>query len=575
MAEKSLKDPIYGYIGIEESIMYSVVDTPTFQRLRNIVQTSYAPLYSAAVHNRFIHSLGVYHLGEIAYRAVERSIRGNAKIEEIKELDRYGELFRLACLLHDVGHAPFSHTGEEYYLNLKEKGSKRYSELHDMLIKAVGNPQFKTDVKGKEGKEGKEGVEMGFEPAKPHEIMSAVVALRQFPKLFKDNKERSFFARCITGYCYTDTSENQDIWNCLIQLLNADVIDVDKLDYLIRDAYITGFDTVKIDYVRLLGALCLWRDEAEDVWKLVFHKSALSVIQNVVFAHDAERHWIQNHPVVQYEGYILNHAIEQVNRRFSEDHRLFSYETLTEEGNQLDENIHISLLADDDLVYLMKNVCSDETTKEYFNRQNRRHPIWKSEAEYKSLFYCRSGEDSDITNFIEKEIDDLAQYVLNITGKDTIDESTIAACKKQIEELKRKLNEAAKKEPGKEETSKKEKDEVTKLLKDAQKHLKMLECMRKITKKSGVIFDLLILRANQFNSGFLKEEFSHIPILFPDRNCTNDFGKIVNSINAEKTEKNEFFYIFYRRKANGQQKRSIDAEALVKGFADIANSKAK
>lgn len=495
MAEKGLKDPIYGYIEIEESIMYSVVDTPTF-------------------------------------------------------------------LLHDVGHAPFSHTGEEYYLNLQEKGSKRYSELHNMLIKAVGNPQFKTDVKE---------IEMGFEPAKPHEIMSAIVALRQFPKLFRDSKERSFFARCITGYCYTDTSENQDICNCLIRLLNADVIDVDKLDYLIRDAYITGFDTVKIDYIRLLGALCLWRDEEKDVWKLVFHKSALSVIQNVVFAHDAERHWIQNHPVVQYEGYILNHAIEQVNRKFSTaNHRLFSYETLTEEGNQLDKNIHISLLADDDLVYLIKNVCLDETTKEYFNRQNRRHPIWKSEAEYKSLFYCRSGEDSDITNFIEKEIDDLAQYVLNITGKDTIDESTIAACKKQIEELECKLKEAGEKDAGK-----KEKDEVAKLLKDAQKHLKVLECMRKITKKSRVVFDLLILRANQFNSGFLKEEFSHIPILFPDRNCTNDFGKIVNSINAEKTEKNQFFYIFYRRKAGVGQKGSIDAEALVQGFADIANSKAK
>lgn len=557
MAEKSLKDPIYGYIGIEESIMYSVVDTPTFQRLRNIVQTSYAPLYSAAVHNRFIHSLGVYHLGKIAYRAVEKSIRDNEEIEEIENLGRYGELFRLACLLHDVGHAPFSHTGEEYYLNLQEKGNKRYSELHNMLIKAVGNSKFKTDVKD---------IEMGFEPAKPHEIMSAIVALRQFPKLFRNSKEKSFFARCITGYCYTDMSENQDIWNCLIRLLNADVIDVDKLDYLIRDAYITGFDTVKIDYVRLLGALCLWRDEDKDVWKLVFHKSALSVIQNVVFAHDAERHWIQNHPVVQYEGYILNHAIEQVNRQFSmANRRLFSYETLTEEGNQLEQNIHISLLADDDLVYLMKNVCSDETTKEYFNRQNRRHPIWKSEAEYKSLFYCRSGEDSDITNFIEKEIDDLAQYVLNITGKDTIDESTIAACKTQIEELKCKLKGAGKKE----------KDGIAKLLKDAQKHLKVLECMQKMTKKCKVVFDLLILRANQFNSGFLKEEFSHIPILFPDRNCTNDFGKIVNSINAEKTEKNEFFYIFYRRKANGRQQRSIDAEALVQGFADIANSTAK
>lgn len=557
MVDKCLKDPIYGYIEIEESIMYSVVDTPAFQRLRNIVQTSYAPLYSAAVHNRFIHSLGVYHLGQIAYQAVEKSIHENQEIKDIKDLSRYGELFRLACLLHDVGHAPFSHTGEEYYLNLQEKGSKRFSELHNMLIEAVGNAQFKADVKG---------IEMRFEPAKPHEIMSAIVALRQFPKLFKNSKEKSFFARCITGYCYTKLTQNQDIWNCLIKLLNDDVIDVDKLDYLIRDAYITGFDTVKIDYVRLLGALCLWRDEDKGVWKLVFHKSALSVIQNVVFAHDAERHWIQNHPVVQYEGYILNHAIEQVNRRFSAaNHRLFSYETLTEEGNQLDEHIHISLLADDDLVYLMKNVCSDETTKEYFNRQNRRHPIWKSEAEYKSLFYCRSGEDSDITNFIEKEIDDLSQYVINITGKDTIDESTIEACKKQIEELNHKVN----------EVKKNKKNELNKLLKEAKKHLKVLECMHNITKKSDVMFDLLILRANQFNSGFLKEEFAHIPILFPDRNCTNDFGKIVNIMNAEKTEKREFFYIFYRRKAGGGKKDLIDAEALVQGFADIANTKAK
>lgn len=557
MAVKSLKDPIYGYIEIEESIMHNVVDTPAFQRLRNIVQTSYAPLYSAAVHNRFIHSLGVYHLGEIAYRAVCKSIRNNQEIKNLKDLERYGELFRLACLLHDVGHAPFSHTGEEYYLNLQEKDSKRYDELHNMLIEAVGNAQFKADVKS---------IKLGFEPAKPHEIMSAIVALRQFPALFGNSRERSFFARCITGYTYTNLAKNQDIWNCLIRLLNADVIDVDKLDYLIRDAYITGFDTVQIDYIRLLGAICLWRDEEEGIWKLVFHKSALSVIQNVVFAHDAERHWIQNHPVVQYEGYILNHAIEQVNRRFSEaDHRLFSYETLTEEGNQLDENIHISLLADDDLVYLMKNVCSDETTKEYFNRQNRRHPIWKSEAEYKSLFYCRAGADSDITNFIEKEIDDLSKYVINITGKDTIDESTIEALNKQIEELNSKLKGGRKKQ----------KEEVAKLLKEAKKHLSVLKCMYDITVKSGVVFDLLILRASQFNSGFVKKEFAQLPILFPDRNRTNDFGKIVNSINAEKTEKNDFFYIFYRRESCGEQKKSIDAEALVQGLADIANNKGK
>ena len=555
MAEKNLKDPIYGYIKIDETIMHDVVDTPTFQRLRNIVQTSYAPHYSAAVHNRFIHSLGVYHLGKIAYKAICKSIEQQMEIKFLRSLDRYGDIFLLACLLHDVGHAPFSHTGENYFLNLKEEGANRYRDLHNMLIEVVEDSGFENDVRNKNE---------GFEQAKPHEIMSAIVALKMFPDLFKDAKERSFFARCITGYCYSDLNENQDIWNCLIRLLNADVIDVDKLDYLIRDAYITGFDTVQIDYVRLLGAICLWKDEDDDSWKLVFHKSALSVIQNVVFAHDAERHWIQNHPVVQYEGYILKHAIGQVNRYFSKaEHGLFSYETLTEEGNQLDGNTHISLLADDDLIYLMKNVCSDETTKEYFNRQKRRHPVWKSEAEYRSLFYRRVGENSEIMNYIEKEINDLSQYVLNITGKDTIDYSTIDACKNEISKAEAELKSGGKKN----------KKEVTNHLKTVKAHLKVLECMEEIATKSKVDFDLMILNADQFNSGFMKEEFAQLPILFPDRSHVDMFGKIVNTMSVEKTEKDKFFYLFYRRKEDKDSKGIIDAEALAAGLANIANNK--
>lgn len=60
---KQIKDPIYGYVDIDD-IYIQLINTPEFQRLRNIVQTSYQALYPSALHNRFVHSIGVFHLGE-------------------------------------------------------------------------------------------------------------------------------------------------------------------------------------------------------------------------------------------------------------------------------------------------------------------------------------------------------------------------------------------------------------------------------------------------------------------------------------------------------------------------------
>lgn len=57
-SSKRLKDPIYGYIEIPLQYMNNIIDTSVFQRLRRIIQTSYSPLYSSAVHNRFVHSIG-------------------------------------------------------------------------------------------------------------------------------------------------------------------------------------------------------------------------------------------------------------------------------------------------------------------------------------------------------------------------------------------------------------------------------------------------------------------------------------------------------------------------------------
>ena len=135
---KQFKDPIYGYVCIPKTIVNDIIDTPEFQRLRYIKQTSYLPVYSAALHNRFVHSLGVYFLGRIASESLFRNSKDI--LEDCHINSDTKDFFQLACLLHDVGHAPFSHSGEGFYIDEKKT-------LHEKLKHAVGDASFSDDLK--------------------------------------------------------------------------------------------------------------------------------------------------------------------------------------------------------------------------------------------------------------------------------------------------------------------------------------------------------------------------------------------------------------------------------------------
>ena len=180
---KKLKDPIYGYIKIPTELMQRVVDTAVFQRLRRVLQTSYAPLFSSAIHNRFVHSVGVYHLGCIASEQLKTEILEKNFLPK-KDVEKYVHAYRLTCLLQDVGHGPFSHTGENFY----KTEAHLSTELHDMLKWEVGVKNFEKDIPAEES-----------QAAAPHEIMSAVVGLREFGELLPAEEEKELFARCITG----------------------------------------------------------------------------------------------------------------------------------------------------------------------------------------------------------------------------------------------------------------------------------------------------------------------------------------------------------------------------------------
>ncbi|WP_418746418.1 HD domain-containing protein [Frisingicoccus sp.] len=513
---KRIKDPIYGYIQIPVRYMTDIVDTAPFQRLRRIIQTSYSPLYSSAVHNRFVHSMGVYYLGELAADQLTRE--ATVKIDNTINFSMYGEVFKLACLLHDVGHAPFSHTGESFYLGEDHD----YTKLHEKLIEVIGSTEFERDIPQDKSL-----------AAAPHEIMSAIIGVLKYRTFFDTVEKKELFVRCITGYKYSVRTTENSIKNCFISMLNSKVIDVDKLDYLIRDAYITGFDTVNIDFERLLSSLTLSKNNG--MYEIAYNKNAISVIENVVYAHDAEKKWIQTHPVVLYEAYILQHVFSHLSENMdNEGKKLFSLESLSVEGQQFNDNISIALLCDDDIIFLMKNVYPNEISKEFFERRERRHPVWKSEAEYKA-FVLNLARGGELLQEFETAMSVTAKYLIKSTDSWVIDDALIDKLEKEKVVL-----EGMDIDPETKEVQ----------LGNKIKILKVMHSLQSYAKEKGIECNFVILMASQFNSGFGKSDFSATKVVFQtkDEDKVAKVGDIVSSLQAKEKERDNFFYLFYKRK---------------------------
>lgn len=211
-----IKDPIHGYVHIS-NLEKEVIDTLPLQRLRRIRQLVFADLvYPGANHTRFEHSLGVMHLAGILGRALPVEMSK----DEIQDI-------RLAGLFHDLGHGPFSHTFEEI---LMKKLNKSHEDITPWLIK------------GSELKE----------------------ILERYGINVDDLAELSV-GRLAKGKGF------------LSQILSS-AVDVDKMDFLVRDTHHTGAEYGKVDIYRLIYTM----DVVED--KLVVDSSALPTLEAFLIA---------------------------------------------------------------------------------------------------------------------------------------------------------------------------------------------------------------------------------------------------------------------------------------------------
>lgn len=106
-SQKRFKDPVHGYITVSTRFCNLLIDTCIFQRLRHIEQTSMRSLYPGARHDRFIHSLGVYHLGCKAIARIEEVLP--SRLRELECWPKYRVTFEVACLPCNFKYRPVAY----------------------------------------------------------------------------------------------------------------------------------------------------------------------------------------------------------------------------------------------------------------------------------------------------------------------------------------------------------------------------------------------------------------------------------------------------------------------------------
>ena len=191
---KIINDPVYGFITIDDELIYKIISHPYYQRLRRIHQMAMAHLvYPGAIHTRLHHSLGAYHL---MCNALHELKSKGVTISPEEE-----QAAKIAILLHDIGHGPYSHA------------------LEHTLIKDSSHEEISLWIMKKMNEELNGKINMAID-------------------IFTNAHPKKFLHQLLSGQ-----------------------LDVDRMDYLIRDSFFTGVSEGVIGYDRIIKMLTVHNGE--------------------------------------------------------------------------------------------------------------------------------------------------------------------------------------------------------------------------------------------------------------------------------------------------------------------------
>lgn len=229
MVNKVFRDPLYGYVRVNDEIIDELINSTEFQRLRRIKQLcGVSMVFHMADHTRFSHSLGAY---ELAREVLEKVIDVNNELNDYEKI-----VFLCSALLHDVGHGPYSHSFEKIFKISHETMTNNIilgdSEINRILVK--------------------------YNPNLPKDIASVISHEHKFP---------------------------------LIEQLVSSQLDVDRMDYLRRDAYFTGAQFGDIDIEKILRGMLVKNG------KILFKYNSVPNIEDYLMSRYHMYYQVYFHPV--------------------------------------------------------------------------------------------------------------------------------------------------------------------------------------------------------------------------------------------------------------------------------------
>lgn len=241
--KRVIRDAIHDYIHVDHLIIWRLINSKEMQRLRRIKQLGGTyQVFQSAEHSRFVHSLGVY---QVVRRMLETECLTNA-------LSDYDKLCVMcAGLLHDIGHGPFSHSFEGVFEENHEDMTVRMileeSEVHDILVSLYKQL--------------------------PQDVASII----------------------------QHTHPNR----ILIQMVSSQ-LDADRMDYLLRDSYMSGTTYGHFDMSRILRTMRI-RDR-----KIVYKESGVQAIENYILARYHMYWQVYYHPTARSYEHLLQSVFQRV-----------------------------------------------------------------------------------------------------------------------------------------------------------------------------------------------------------------------------------------------------------------------